>query len=101
MSDNANDQCTVKDLKELLNHLSAIGYDNMPIYLGDKTPLLNTSICINYSFDAGMYFKNTYYDKELAKSAEELKDTVDVAIKKYVAHCYHAGRNIKPDEGVV
>ena len=101
MSDNANDQCTVKDLKKLLNRLSDCGYDNMPIYLGDKTPLLNDAICISYSFNAGVYFKNTYYDKELAKSAQELKDTVDVAIKKYLAHCYHAGRSIKPDEEVV
>lgn len=41
MLDNAKDQCTVKDLKELLNELSNNGYDNMPIFLGNKTPLLN------------------------------------------------------------
>lgn len=64
MLDNAKDQCTVKDLKELLNELSNNGYDNMPIFLGNKTPLLNDAICISYAFDVGVYFKNTHYDKE-------------------------------------
>lgn len=47
MLDNAKDQCTVKDLKELLDALSTNGYDNMPIFLGNKTPLLNDAICIS------------------------------------------------------
>lgn len=73
MLDNAKDQCTVKDLKELLYKLSANGYDNMPIFLGNKTPLLNDAICISYAFDVGVYFKNTYYDKELVNTADQLK----------------------------
>ena len=89
MLDNAKDQCTVKDLKELLNELSNNGYDNMPIFLGNKTPLLNDAICISYAFDVGVYFKNTHYDKELVNAADQLKNEIDVAVKKYIAHCYY------------
>lgn len=98
MLDNTEKQCTVKDLKKILDDLSARGYDDMPIYLGDKTPLLNDAICIGYSFDIGMHFNNTYYDKELVECANELKDAMDMAVSKYIFHCYYAGRNIKPDE---
>lgn len=56
MLDNAKDQCTVKDLKELLDELSTNGYDSMPIFLGNKTPLLNDAICISYAFDVGGIF---------------------------------------------
>lgn len=101
MLDNAKDQCTVKDLKELLNELSNNGYDNMPIFLGNKTPLLNDAICISYAFDVGVYFKNTHYDKELVNAADQLKNEIDVAVKKYITHCYYAGRDIKSDEEVL
>lgn len=86
----------VKDLKELLDSLSDNGYGDMPIYLGDKTPLLKDAVCIDFSCNTGLHFKNTYYNKELVDSANELKNTLDVAVKKYVSRCYNAGRNIKP-----
>lgn len=50
MLDNAKDQCTVKDLKELLNELSNNGYDNMPIFLGNKTPMLRVFLILKLIF---------------------------------------------------
>ena len=90
----------VNDLKELLENLSDNGYDDMPIYLGDKTPLLKDAVCIDFSCNTGLHFKNTYYNKELVESANELKNTLDKAVKRYISRCYHAGRNIKPDKEV-
>lgn len=37
----------------------------MPIFLGEETPLLEDSICIDYLFNKGVHIKNTYYDKNL------------------------------------
>lgn len=91
------EQCTVNDLKIILDDLSNAGYSDMPIFLGNTTPLLKEAIGINFSFNKGVYFKNTYYDKDLTDCANRLKSTIDVAIKTYLSDCYHSGMNIRKE----
>ena len=92
------EQCTVKELKNLLDELSDSGYGDMLIFLGEKTPLLDDSVCVKYGPNAGLYFKNTYYEDELVKNADELKNAIDIAIKMYLANCYFSGKNVKSSE---
>lgn len=91
-------QCTVKELKNLLDELSDSGYGDMLIFLGNKAPLLDDSVCVKYGPNAGIYFKNTYYDDELVKNADELKNAIDIAIRTYLVNCYFSGKNVKSSE---
>lgn len=86
--------CTVDTFKKILDVLSDIGYGNMPILLGNNTPLLNDSISINY-IENKLLIRNTYYDKQFVDAATKLKEGIDKAIKDYITDCYHAGMNIR------
>ena len=44
----SKEQCTVSYLKKILDNLYNEGYGDMPIFLGEETPLLEDSICIYY-----------------------------------------------------
>ena len=90
-------QLTVKSLKELLYKLSDNGYDDMTIYLGDDTPLLEEAISLDY-INEQLLLRNTYYDKTMVDAAREFKNTIDSAITDYVCKCYKAGRFIKCGE---
>lgn len=87
---------TVDTLKKILDSLHDGGYGNMPILLGENTPLLNDSISIRYH-DNGLLICNSYYDTQLQNAATKLKASIDIAIKDYLHDCYDAGINIKED----
>lgn len=97
---NKEGQCTVKELKETLDRLSELGFDNMPIYLGTNTPLLDGAIHVDYdAAGAGsLYIKNTYYDTELVNSMSKAIDGINAIIENYISDCYRAGKDIKPDD---
>lgn len=94
------EQYTVKELKNLLDELSDSGYGDMLIFLGKKTPLLDDSVCVKHGPNAGIYIKNTYYEDELIKNADELKNAIDIAIRTYLVNCYFSGKNVKSSEEV-
>lgn len=94
------EQYTVKELKNLLDELSDSGYGDMLIFLGKKTPLLDDSVCVKHGPNAGIYIKNTYYEDELVKNADELKNAIDIAIRTYLVNCYFSGKNVKSSEEV-
>lgn len=94
------EQYTVKELKNLLDELSDSGYGDMLIFLGKKTPLLDDSVCVEHGPNAGIYIKNTYYEDELVKNADELKNAIDIAIRTYLVNCYFSGKNVKSSEEV-
>lgn len=89
--------CTVDSFKKTLDALSDHGYGNMPIFLGNDTPLLKDSICVNY-MENQLLIRNTWYDKQLVDTAGKLKDRIDKAINKYISDCYHVGMDVKEDE---
>lgn len=85
---------TVNTLKKLLDALSDGGYGDMSIVLGRDTPILEDAIGVDYS-ENRLLIRNTYYDKQLADAAEELKISIGAAVKHYYAECYRAGMNVK------
>ena len=87
---------TVDTLKKILDSLHDGGYGDMPILLGNDTPLLRDSININYMTN-DLLIRNTYYDKKLVDAAEELRVNIDVSIKHYLAECYRANMIIKEE----
>lgn len=89
--------CTVDRLKMILDSLSDIGYGNMTIALGKNAPITKDAISINY-YENKLLIRNTYYDRQLTGAADELKNTIDGAIRKYIGECYHAGENIKEED---
>ena len=91
--------CTVDSFKKILDALTELGYGDMSILLGNDTPLLHDSICINYMTN-NLLIRNTYYDKKIVDAAEKLKDSIIRGIEGYRADCYHAGMNIKVEEPV-
>ena len=91
------EKLTVDSFKKILDELSVHGYGDMSILIGEDTPLLQDSICIDY-LNNDLLIRNTYYDKKLVDAAEELKDNVNASIKHYLAECYRAGMNIKEEE---
>ena len=97
----SKEQCTVSYLKKILDNLCNEGYGNMPIFLGEETPLLEDSICIDYLCNKGVHIKNTYYDKKLVDNANKFKNAIETAAKKYLKDCYDVGRYIKTDPDVV
>ena len=89
--------CTVDTFKKVLDALSNHGYGNMPIFVGNDTPLLNDSIGIDYMRNK-LLIRNTYYNKRLVDAASKLKDSIDKSISGYINDCYHAGMEIKEDK---
>ena len=97
----SKEQCTVSYFKKILDNLCNEGYGNMQMFLGEETPLLEDSICIDYLCNKGVHIKNTYYDKKLVDNANKFKNAIETAAKKYLDDCYDAGRYIKTDPDVV
>ena len=93
---NSKDQITVNSLKKILDELSANGCGDMRIFLGNTTPLLNDSICIDY-ISKQLLLRNTYYDKAMTDAAYKFKDDIHSAIQNYICDCYKAGRDNKED----
>ena len=87
---------TVDTLKKILDSLHDGGYGDMPILLGENTPLLKDSICIDI-YNKKLLIRNSYYDTQLQNAATKLKASIDIAIKDYLHDCFDAGINIKED----
>ena len=83
-------QMTVDNLRRLLDMISNIGHGDMLIYLGDYTPLLESSICISYTKNE-FKFRNVYYDKAITTATERMKNEISAIMRKYISDCYDAG----------
>lgn len=67
---------------------------------GDTSDIISSTVdkiitTVNETQDAFIFSTLSSY------AAEQLKNEIDVAVKKYIAHCYYAGRDIKSDEEVL
>ena len=89
--------CTVDRLKMILDSLSDNGYGNMTIILGKDVPITRDAVSINY-YENKLLIRNTYYDRQLTEAADELKNTIEEAARRYVRECYYAGVNIKEED---
>lgn len=89
-----NNQMTVDKLLERLSNLSQNGYGNMPIFLGEKYPLLEDSITIS-PYENKMWIRNTYYDEKMTEAMRKAVDGLDTICRTYISDCYAAGRKIE------
>lgn len=85
-----NEQIKVDDLKEFLESLSNNGYGNMPIFIGSY-PLLGDTVNINFMKNE-MRINNTYYDEQMVKAMQKLRETITNACTQYINECYKAGK---------
>ena len=90
-------QMTVDNLRRLLDMVSKIGYGDMLIFLGNHTPLLERSVCIDYTKNE-FKFRNVYYDKAITTATEKMKNEISVIMRKYISDCYDAGLIIEGSE---
>ena len=91
------DQLTVDKLKNYLENISVNGYGDMPIFLGEKTPLLENALGINF-LEKKVLIRNRYYDRAIADNATKLKETIGKAISDYILNCGIVGMDIKEIE---
>lgn len=90
-------QMTVDNLRRLLDMVSKIGHGDMLIYLGDYAPLLESSVCIDYT-ENKFKFRNVYYDKAITTATEKMKNEISAIMRKYISDCYDAGLIIEDGE---
>lgn len=86
-------QMTVDKLLERLSNLSQNGYGNMPIFLGEKYPLLEDSTTIS-PYENKMWIRNTYYDEKMTEAIRKAICGMQDVHRAYIADCYKAGRRI-------
>jgi len=86
-------QITVNQLLNKLNTLSQSGYGDMPIFLGEKYPLLEDSISVN-PCENKLHIRNTYYDEKMAEAMRKAINGMEDVHRTYIADCYKAGRGM-------
>ena len=65
-----DNQITVSQLVDILDDLSQNGFGDMPVFLGEKYPLLEDSISVN-PCENKLHIRNTYYDEKNGRSNEK------------------------------
>lgn len=86
-------QITVNQLLNKLNTLSQSGYGDMPIFLGEKYPLLEDSISVNPR-ENKLQIRNTYYDEKMTEAIRKAVYGLDSVCRTYITDCYAAGEKI-------
>lgn len=86
-------QITVNQLLNKLNTLSQNGYGDMPIFLGEKYPLLENSISIS-QYENKLRIRNTYYDEKMAEAIRKAVYGLDSIYRTYITDCCAAGVKI-------
>lgn len=65
----------------------------MPIFLGEKYPLLENSITIS-QYENKLWIRNTYYDEKMAEAIRKAVYGLDSIYRTYITDCYAAGGKI-------
>lgn len=86
-------QITVNQLLNKLNTLSQSGYGDMPIFLGEKYPLLEDSIGVNPR-ENKLQIRNTYYDEKMTEAIRKAVYGLDSVYRRYITDCCTAGEKI-------
>lgn len=87
-------QYTVNSLCGLLTRISAAGFGDMGVFLGEDCPLIDDAVVIDI-YDNKVTIKNTYYDKRMAEAIRRARDDMDGVYKRYIRDCCEAGYRIK------
>lgn len=88
-----DNQITVSQLLNTLDELSMNGFGDMPVFLGEKYPLLEDSINANLH-ENKLQIKNTYYDEKMAEAIKKAINGMKDIYRAYIIDCYKAGRKI-------
>lgn len=86
-------QITVNQLLNKLNALSQNGYGDMPIFLGEKYPLLENSITIS-QYENKLWIRNAYYDEKMTEAIRKAVYGLDSIYRTYITDCFAAGEKI-------
>lgn len=91
--DAMDNQITVSKLLNILDELSMNGFGDMPIFLGEKYPLLEDSIGVN-PHENKLQIRNTYYDEKMTEAMRKAINGMEDVHRTYIADCYKAGRGM-------
>ncbi len=89
-------QFTVDSLCDLLTRISAAGFGDLGIFLGENCPLSDDAVVTDI-YDNKVTIKNTYYDERMAEAIRRARDDMDSVYKRYLHDCYEAGYRIKEE----
>lgn len=84
------EQMTVDSLLGLLNAISEAGYGSMPIFIGEKYPLLDSALTINYYQDK-LIIRNNYYDEKMVEALSKARSDLGKIYYTYLADCIKCG----------
>ena len=90
-------QFTVDSLCKLLVQISAAGYGDMDVFIGENYPLMVDAVVTDF-YHNKMTLKNTYYDKQMAEAMRRARDNIAAVYRRYLQDCYEAGRRIDKKE---
>lgn len=85
-----DNQITVSRLLNILDKLSMNGFGDMPIFLGEKYPLLEDSITIS-QYENKLRFRNRYYDEKMTEAIRKTINELENIRKTYISECILAG----------
>lgn len=88
-----DNQITVSQLVDILDDLSQNGFGDMPVFLGEKYPLLEDSISFN-PHENKLQIKNTYYDEKMEEAIKKAINGMEDIYRAYIIDCYKAGRKM-------
>lgn len=83
-------QLTVYSLYAFLKMFVRAGYGEMPIFLGNDTPLMDRAITVNY-LENKFKIRSMYYDRAMADATEKMTKRVNKALRDYISECCDAG----------
>lgn len=90
-------QFTVDTLRRLLNQISAAGYGDAAIFIGESYPLMDDSV-ISDLYNNKVKIRNTYYDKKMVKALHKASSDMECICRTYLTECYKAGADISEEE---
>ena len=84
------EQMTVDSLLGLLNAISEAGHGSLPIFIGEKYPLLNSALMIDHHRDK-LIIRNNYYDEKMAEALSKARSDLGKIYYTYLSDCLKAG----------
>lgn len=84
------EQMTIDSLLGILTSISEAGHGSMPIFIGEKYPLLDSALIIDHLRDK-LIIRNNYYDEKMAEALSKARGDLGKIYYTYLADCLKAG----------
>ena len=84
------EQMTIDSLLGILTAISEAGPGSMPIFIGEKYPLLDSALIIDHLRDK-LIIRNNYYDEKMAEALSKARSDLGKIYYTYLADCFKAG----------